>query len=876
MPLPASSAKLSPMIKQYIEIKQQHPDEILFYRLGDFYEMFFDDALLASRELELTLTGRDCGLPERAPMCGVPHHASETYIARLVKKGYRVAICEQVENPATAKGIVRREIVRVVTPGTVTQQSMLDENQNNYLAAVLLEEGGFGLCFADISTGFVFVTESQLGKEEIVNQLSGFEPREVVLNEAAAQDKSIVSFIEKGIGAYTKQLYTSYFELEQAKAAILERFTKEQTDKLAPMTLGFGVRALGALLKYVSDTQLEGVSRLVELKPYRCAQYMSISARCRQNLELTQTLRGGERRGSLLWVLDKTSTAMGRRMLRTYLDQPLMDCQAINLRLDSVEQLCADSVLHAQLLDELKDVFDIERLMTRVVYKSCTPRDLVALGYTAQKLASIKQRMQPLQGELLSHLRESIDPLDDLREAIAATLTDEPPALLKDGGYIQSSYSPEVDELRELLHNTKGVLAELEQRLREQTGIKKLKVGYNKVFGYYIEVSHLNAERVPDGFVRKQTLANGERYITEELKELENRILGASERLDALERELFEQLRAQIESAIRRVQMTADAVANLDVMCCFVALAAQNNYCRPQVNESDTIYIENGRHPVVERVLDGGLFVPNNTLLDNGKNLVNIITGPNMAGKSTYMRQTALIVLMAQIGCFVPASRAEIGVVDAIFTRVGASDDIFAGDSTFMVEMREVASILNNATKRSLVILDEIGRGTSTYDGMSIARAVVDYICRESGVGAKTMFATHYHELTDLVDEYDCIKNYNIAVKKRGDDIVFLRKIVPGPADDSYGIEVAKLAGLPDELIDYAKQVLKDIESQSGDAPRRAAAPDEGQQTAGARVAELLAQINIESLTPIEAMYTLNDLKNAAKQAESEGEDGQD
>lgn len=869
MPLPELVPKLSPMMKQYVEIKKQHMDKLLFYRLGDFYELFFDDAITASRELELVLTARDCGLPERAPMCGVPHHSYEGYVARLIAKGYKVAICEQTEDPAAAKGIVKRDIVRIVTPGTVTENSMLAEDSNNYICSVFLGEKGFGLSFADISTGIVYVTEA-IGKVNgVINELSRFEPREIICNDAAYNDVLLQDYAQKTLGVMPSLLYPTYFELDVCKTYIADQFRDDQLAGLWAFKEGYAVYSLGALIKYLIETQFHGASRLVDIETYRCAQYLALSASCRRNLELTANMRSGERRGSLLWVLDKTVTAMGKRLLRSFMDKPLLEPDAINRRLDAVEELYGNTVLTAQLRDELKGVFDIERLMTRVTYRSCTPRDMVALSSTCDKITAIKNLSNGFESSLLVTLAENLDTLDDIKETIDKTITDEPPAQLKDGGYIRAGFDADVDEMRELLGNSKAYLARMESTLKEKTGIKNLKIGYNKVFGYYIEVSKSNTQSVPDSFIRKQTLTNGERYINEELKELETKILSASERLNMLERQHFEALLDMLEKNLRRVQTVAGAVAYIDVLCGFAALARDNGYNRPAMDGGDRIVIKNGRHPVVETVMHDELFVPNDTLLDCGENLINIITGPNMAGKSTYMRQTAIIVLMAQMGCFVPAASAQIGVVDAIFTRVGAADDLFAGDSTFMVEMKEVAEILKESTASSLIILDEIGRGTSTYDGMSIAHAVVEYICRPGGIGAKTMFATHYHELTDMEQDFDNIKNYNIAVKKQGDDITFLRRIVAGPADDSYGIEVAKLAGLPNDAIERAKEVLAGIENKEPAVCRSTKTVAEPASQSADAVLAALDALQIESLTPIEAMYKLNELKQLAQREEA-------
>ena len=860
MPLPANTSKLSPMMRQYCEIKRQHMNELLFYRIGDFYELFFDDAKIASQELELVLTGKDCGLPERAPMCGVPHHACENYIARLIEKGYRVAVCEQTEDPALAKGLVKRDIIRIVTPGTVTDECMLKEGVNNYIACIYGAKEGFGVCFADISTGTARVTELARSPQSVINELARYTPSEVLCNTYAENERRIKDYCKKILGISPFLLYDESFDPMAANSAVVGQFGAASASKLAKFERGCAVRALGALIKYLHDTQFKGAARVVELETYDCAEFMRLSASTRRSLELVASMRNGEKRGSLLWVVDNAKTSMGRRRLRDWLEKPLVDPKQINYRLDSVCELVENSVLQTQLRETLGGIFDIERIITRVLYRSISPRELAAFASACSSIAALKEQCAPLQMPMNADLAARLDTLDDVRERINKTLIDDPPTLLKDGGYIRRGFSNEADELRELLSNSKSYLARMESDLREKTGIKTLKVGYNSVFGYYIEISKANSDRVPAGFIRKQTLTNGERYITEELKDLETRILGARERLDMLERRIYEELLVFVEDALPRIQSTADAVAELDALCSNAFTARENNYCRPEVDSSGIISIENGRHPVVEKVADE-LFVPNDTRLDS-QNLIAVITGPNMAGKSTYMRQTALIALMAQTGSFVPAASAHIGVLDAIYTRVGATDDLFGGDSTFMVEMKEVAEILSEATADSLVILDEIGRGTSTYDGMSLARAVVEHIAGQ--LHCKTLFATHYHELTALADELDVVRNYNIAVKKRGDDITFLRRIVEGGADESYGIEVAKLAGLPDDVIERAKSVLNSLEERAPQqsAPQRSAKAVNAANAAA--VLKALGEVNVELLTPIEAMCELAEIKKIA------------
>ena len=862
---------VSPMMQQYFEIKRQHPNEILFYRVGDFYEMFYDDALTASRELELTLTGKNCGKEERAPMCGVPYHSYETYVARLIAKGYKVAICEQVEDPALAKGLVKRDIIRVVTPGTVIESSMLADDKNNYLCSVYCRRrrGRWqaGVCFADISTGEARATELSAEKigGAIITELSRYMPSEILICPAMLDFKDVTAYIKQHTNALVELREDACYKDAAMEATMARQFGADwraamgyDTDALVPY-------AVAALLDYLQETQKHGLERIKTVENYADAQYMRLSPVTRANLELTETMRGREKKGTLLWVLDKTETSMGKRMLRAWIEQPLVDAAAINARLDAVQALYAANMARADLKDALGHVFDIERLATRILYGSATPREVRALGDTCARLPQVKQQAAGCGAPLLEQLAAQIDPLDDLLQNINAALADDPPATLKDGGAIRSGYNAEVDELRDIMHGGRGYLASLEAKLREETGIPKLKIGFNKVFGYYIEVSRSYADSVPDTFTRKQTLTTGERYITPELKELENKILGANERLLALEHQLFADLLSTISAQIVRIQRTALAVAQLDVLAAFAEAALQNNYVKPEVDESGVIEIAEGRHPVIEQMLKGSLFVPNDTLLDEDENRMLLITGPNMAGKSTYMRQNALIALMAQIGCFVPAASARIGVVDAIFTRVGASDDLAAGQSTFMVEMTEVAEILRHASKDSLVILDEIGRGTSTFDGMSIARAVVEYICEN--IGCKTLFATHYHELTGMDKDVHGVKNYNIAVKKRGEDITFLRRIVAGPADDSYGIEVAKLAGLPAGVTKRAHAVLRQLEAS---APGRRQTLQLDFETVEAynnpvvpsEVVEKLHNVDIETLTPLEALNFLYELKN--------------
>ena len=865
-------AELSPMMQQYLEIKNQHKDAILFYRIGDFYEMFFDDARTASRELDLTLTGKQCGMDERAPMCGVPFHSYESYVARLIAKGYKVAICEQVEDPAKAKGLVKRDIIRIITPGTVIESSMLQDDRNNYIASIYLRDGAAGLCFADVSTGTAHVTELKQEKiaSAVIAELCRYRPSEVLMNPGLLDCREVMAYIKKNLVCSAELVEESRYYLGLVEIALENQFGRDWSKKTAIASDGLVRFAMAALLEYLHKTQIKGVERLKTVISYSETQYMQLSAVTRANLELTETLRGREKRGTLLWVLDKTSTAMGKRMLRTWVEQPLVSSSAINTRLNAVESLVRQTMVRGDLTEELRYIADLERMMTRTVYGSANPKEIYALAQTCDRLPNLKKLATDCNCAELTQLADEIDTLDDIKTQIYAAIDPEAPATLKDGGVIAKGYHSEVDELRMIWNDTKGILARLETRLREETGIPKLKIGYNHVFGYYIEVSNSYKNQVPDTYICKQTLTTGERYITQELKELESKILGAHERLIALEHRLFAELLETIAGQLDRIQRTANAVAKLDVLASLAQVAAENNYCRPTVDESDELRIVQGRHPVVEQVLKGSLFVPNDTLLNCGDDRCLIITGPNMAGKSTYMRQNALIALMAQIGSFVPAAECHVGVVDAIFTRIGASDDLAAGQSTFMVEVTEVAEILKNATPKSLVILDEIGRGTSTFDGMSIARAVVEHIADPAkGLGCKTLFATHYHELTDLEGSIEGVKNYNIAVKKRGEDITFLRRIVRGPADDSYGIEVAKLAGLPDSVIRRAHKVLRTLEAA---APKHKveqidfdALQEYTSPAVPSEMMEKLEALDVETLTPIEALNFLYDLKKTLK-----------
>ena len=865
--IPQDRSKLSPMMQQYLSMKDEHRDQILMFRLGDFYEMFFDDAVTASRELELTLTGRDCGLPDRAPMCGVPYHSVENYIARLVKKGYKVAICEQMENPALAKGMVKRDIVRVVTPGTLMEANMLEEGSNNYICSLCPAGERCGLAFADISTGSVLVTEVS-GEMAVINELGKYSPHEVIYAEELPQLRSVVGFLKDRLCCAAQAGDREAYTEETAKKLVTEQFGADTVTRLAGTPLA--VRALGGLMAYLRVTQFTGLERLLEAKSYLPQEYMRLDVAARRNLELTETMRSREKRGTLFWVLDKTKTSMGRRLLRSSIEQPLLSVNAINRRLNAVTELTRNSILISELAAALDGVYDLERLMTRVVYGNPPVKDMIALGATTARLPAIKELLGEVQCALLREIEQNIDPLEDVARLIGSAIDPDSDIPLKEGGVIREGYDKQLDEARHLSKDIRGILAEIEEREKDATGIRTLRIGYNRVFGYYIEVSNSFRDQVPAHYIRKQTLTNAERYITEEIKELEERVLHAQQ--EAIDRatELYEQVRATVAAELPRIQQTAAAVAGLDMLCGLATVALNNNYCCPTVDLSDEIEISEGRHPVVEQLLDGVPFVPNDTKLNNRENQIAVLTGPNMAGKSTYMRQVALIVLMAQIGSFVPAASAKIGIVDGIYTRVGASDDLTTGQSTFMVEMSEVANILKEATEKSLLILDEIGRGTSTYDGMSIARAVIEYIADRKKLGAKTLFATHYHELTELEELIPCVKNYNVAVKKRGEDIVFLRRIIPGGVDESYGIEVSKLAGIPRWVIDRAYEVLSSLEEgqtvSEVKVKTRAKPKEESEQLyfideKAEAIKKRLRGADPNTLTPIEALNLIYELK---------------
>lgn len=882
--LPQDSRSLSPMMVHYCQTKCAYKDSILFYRLGDFYEMFFEDAKTVSRELELTLTGKDCGLSERAPMCGIPYHAAETYINRLIDKGYKVAICEQVEDPKTAKGIVKREVTRVVTPGTNLNMQELDEGKNNYLMAIVCVGDHFGVSTADITTGDCYVTEID-EERKLWDEINKFLPAEIICNDAFLVSGVDVEDLRNRLHISVFALESWYFGDDLCKQTLLEHFKISSLEGLGLADYDSGVIAAGSLFRYLLDTQKNTMEHMNKIIPYTTDRYMVIDSSSRRNLELVETLREKQKRGSLLWVLDKTKTAMGARMLRSFVEQPLIDADAINERLDAVTELNMQAMLREEIREYLNPVYDLERLVSRISYRSANPRDLLAFKMSLEMIPHIKNLLANFTSPLLVRINEQMDGLEDLYTLLEASITEDPPLAVKEGGIIREGYNEQVDTYRNSKTQGKSWLAQLEAEEKEKTGIWNLKIKYNKVFGYYLEVTNSFKDLVPEYYTRKQTLTNAERYITPKLKELEDMILGAEDKLFALEYDLFCQVREELAAQIPRIQETAKAIAQLDVYASLSVVAQRNNYVRPTVNTKGVIDIKNGRHPVVEKMINNDMFIANDTYLDNGSKRVSVITGPNMAGKSTYMRQTALIVLMAQIGSFVPAEKAKIGVVDRIFTRVGASDDLASGQSTFMVEMTEVANILRNATAKSLLILDEIGRGTSTFDGLSIAWAVIEHISNTKLLGAKTLFATHYHELTELEGKIPGVNNYCIAVKERGDDIVFLRKIVKGGADKSYGIQVAKLAGVPDSVLDRAKELVdelvhtditstfKDLAENSRKTKPKAVHYDEVDleqislfdTVQDQDIIEELKNLDITMLTPMDAMNTLYRLQNKLK-----------
>ena len=870
-------AGLSPMMAQYMETKKQYSDCIIFYRLGDFYEMFFDDALTASKELEITLTGKECGLEERAPMCGVPYHAVDSYLSRLVQKGYKVAIAEQMEDPKLAKGLVKREVIRVVTPGTITSAQALDETKNNYLMGIVYLADRMGVSVADITTGDFLVTEISTDCA-LFDEINKFSPAEVICNDAFSMSGISLEDLKDRYHFTVSTLDSRFFQDESCRKVLREHFKVGSLEGLGLGDYDCGVIAAGAVLQYLYETQKSTLDHLTTIVPYATGNYMILDSSTRRNLELLETMREKQKRGSLLWVLDKTRTAMGARLLRTWIEQPLISKEAILKRQNAIEELNLNYISREELGEYLNPVYDLERLIGRISYKTANPRDLLAFRNSIAMVPHIKRLLGEFTSDALKELAEDLDPLEDLNDLITRAIVEEPPITVREGGMIKDGYNEEADRLRHAKTEGKTWLAELEARERDSTGIKNLKVKYNKVFGYYFEVTNSFKDLVPEYFIRKQTLTNAERYTTDDLKNLEDVILGAEDKLFSLEYDLFCEVRDAIAAEVVRIQKTARAIAAIDVFASLSTVATRNNYVKPQINEKGTIQIKGGRHPVVEKMMRDDMFVANDTILDNSKNRISIITGPNMAGKSTYMRQTALIVLMAQIGSFVPADQANIGICDRIFTRVGASDDLASGQSTFMVEMTEVANILRDATRNSLLILDEIGRGTSTFDGLSIAWAVVEHISNTRLLGAKTLFATHYHELTELEGLMNGVTNYCIAVKEQGDDIVFLRKIVKGGADKSYGIQVAKLAGVPDSVINRAKELVEQLVDSDLTARTREIA--EGIAPAGHKpvpkpddvemsqltlfdtvreddIIEELKNLELGNMTPIDALNTL-------------------
>ena len=879
-------AALTPMMQQYMAIKEQYKDCILFYRLGDFYEMFYDDALTASRELEITLTGKNCGQEERAPMCGVPYHAVDVYLNKLVAKGYKVAICEQAEDPKQAKGIVKREVIRIVTPGTNLSQQALDEGRNNYLMCLVYDNNQFGLAITDISTGDFYTTEVATLKE-LYDEIHRFSPSEIICNESFYMSGASLDDFKDRLHVSVSTLDTWYMDEAVSVQKIKEHFKVASLDGLGLTDFPSGTLAVGALLLYLYETQKNTLDNLTKITPYRSGGYMIIDSATNRNLELIETLREKQKKGSLLWVLDKTKTAMGARLMRNWIEQPLIEKKKITARQDAVEELYNDMITREEIREYLNAVYDLERLVTRISYRTANPRDLIAFKTSLGMIPPVKQLLSQAKSAELKEIDERMDCLEDIYDLIEKSIQDEPPIMIREGGMIKEGYNEDVDKFRLSRTEGKTWLAELEAREKEKTGIKNLRVRYNKVFGYYLEVTNSYKELVPEDWTRKQTLANAERYITPELKELEDMILGAEDKLAALEYDLYCEVRDSIGEQVVRIQETAKAIAHLDVLASLACVAQSNDYVRPSINTKGVIDIQGGRHPVVEKMNNNQMFIDNDTYLDNKNHRISIITGPNMAGKSTYMRQSALIVLMAQIGSFVPAKSANIGIVDRIFTRVGASDDLASGQSTFMVEMTEVANILRNATSRSLLILDEIGRGTSTFDGLSIAWAVVEHISNPKLLGAKTLFATHYHELTELEGKLDSVNNYCIAVREQGDDIIFLRKIIRGGADKSYGIQVARLAGVPDSVIDRAKEIsswleetdvtdkAKNLQVRTSAKKKevvREAVPAEKQMSlfdiypADHPVLKELAGLDVSNMTPIQALNTLYELQKRLKE----------
>ena len=876
-------AGLTPMMQQYMETKKQYKDCILFYRLGDFYEMFFEDAITASRELEITLTGKDCGLEERAPMCGVPFHAVDGYLNRLVSKGYKVAICEQVEDPKLAKGIVKREVIRIVTPGTNLNTQALEESKNNYLMCIACFQNRIGVSIVDVTTGDFYMTEVE-GLAKLQDEIYKYMPTEIICNDAFVMSGYDIEDLKGRLGMAVYTLEPWYFDDDGCRKCLMNHFKVNTLAGLGLEDFPSGMISAGAAMQYLLETQKTDLTHINHIIPYLASRFMLLDSSTRRNLELTETLREKQKKGSLLWVLDKTKTAMGARRLRSDIEQPLINIDDINARLDAVEQLCKNTVSRDEIREYLNPIYDMERLLGKVSYKSANPRDLLAFANSMEMLPHIKTVLKEFDCRLLSEIEQEMDGLEDLYHLIKDAICDDPPVMIREGGMIRTGFDKDIDMLRTAKTEGKTWLAKLEEEDRERTGIKNLKIKYNKVFGYYFEVTNSYKDMVPDDYIRKQTLVNAERYMTPKLKELEDTILNAEDKLNTLEYDVFCKVRDDIAKELERIQKTAKAVARLDVFASLSVVAEQNHYVRPALNEKGVIDIKDGRHPVVEKMIDHDMFVANDTYLNNSNHCIAVITGPNMAGKSTYMRQSALIVLMAQLGSFVPAKSANIGIVDRIFTRVGASDDLASGQSTFMVEMNEVANILRNATSKSLLVLDEIGRGTSTFDGLSIAWAVIEHISNKKLLGAKTLFATHYHELTELEGKMNNVNNYCIAVKEKGDDIVFLRKIIKGGADRSYGIQVAKLAGVPDMVIDRAKEIAEQLSDNDITEKVQSIAVDTkgdkrkskqvhyddvtmGQMTLSDTVKDEdiiqeLKEIDITNLTPMDAMNTLYRLQN--------------
>ncbi|HHU49024.1 MAG TPA: DNA mismatch repair protein MutS [Clostridiales bacterium] len=873
-------AALTPMMQQYMQIKEQHKDAILFFRLGDFYEMFFEDAILVSRELEITLTGRECGLEERAPMCGVPFHAADGYIARLIEKGYKVAICEQTQDPEEAKGLVERKVVRIITPGTVIESSILDDKTNNYLISLFRDSNAYGLSGVDVSTGEFFISEITAGdiQYKVMNELARIQPSEILVNESLQLDSDFLHLIRSRFSSYITPWQEWAYQKSNAYRMLLEHFKIQTLEPFGCENMTYGICAAGALLAYLSETQKNALSHINFIKTLSDKSYMILDDAARRNLELTETLRSKSRKGSLLWILDKTETAMGGRLLRRWIQQPLILKKDIEDRLDAVQELMENSIKSEEIKELLQYLYDLERLAGRIAFGSANARDLLSLKQSLQVLPALKEALTGFRSGLLSKFHYELDTLDDIFELLDQSIFEDPPASLSEGSLIKSGWNKELDQYRQAITDGKTWIASLEKEERDKTGIKTLKIGFNKVFGYYIDVTKSYYDLVPETYIRKQTLANSERYITPELKKVEDKVLGAEDKSIRLEYRLFVEIREQIGKQINRIQAAAAILAQLDALLSFARVSYENNYTRPIIREDGVLDIKDGRHPVVEKTMAYGLFISNNTNMKTGADHLMIITGPNMAGKSTYLRQVALIVLMAQIGCFVPAGKAQIGIVDRIFTRVGASDDLASGQSTFMVEMSEVANILHNATSDSLLVLDEIGRGTSTLDGLSIAYAVVEYICQTPGLRAKTLFATHYHELTELEGKLQGVKNYCIAVKEQGDDIIFLRRIIRGGADKSFGIQVAKLAGLPEQVIERAKEILKKLEDS--DINKLKFKMDRSLQsneyliqqqmdmfdTRPLEIMKELQELDVDVITPIEAIGILHKLVQKAQE----------